>query len=595
MMTTRFPILLFTTALAASCLPRPAGVDDTQADGGSGDGGSDTGITGDGGGSDGGGSDGGGDSGGGDSGDGGSSAGGSGDGGGDSGGDGGSDRGGDGGSDTGDGGTTDDGDGDGFTVADGDCDDTEADVNPDATEVCDNGRDDDCDGLGSPCGLSGTFDSSDAAMAAAGFTSTSGLGSAVALIGDYDGKAGSEIALGAPQATSLGLSSGAAYLLAPPVVKSPAIGDVYARISAVAAGEEVGAAVASAGDLDGDGRQDWVIGAPGWEPSVLCNATGEVLVLSGGTAGSYNHLDVDLRLVTSCDDEDGLRAGTSLAGGHDLTGDFDDDLVIGSDGGFAWIWVGGFGTGDGELGGTSSILISTGSSAGGSLVVASPGDVTGDGIADVVVGVPEASVSASGGGAVYLVEGPIGGAVELASDGVGVYGDVADMVLGVSVSGGGDLDGDGTGDFVVGSPWYSAGGFTDGGAAWLLGPGLVGGNVSSVAAASVIGSDDDQWLGWSVGGDVDLDGNGTSDALVGAPGANADNGAVYGVLGPWAGVATVSGSTFTFNGDSASQAGWAVSAGPDVDDDGRGDLLIGGPTASSDDGAAWLLLNPTGW
>ena len=79
------------------------------------------------------------------------------------------------------------------------------------------------------------------------------------------------------------------------------------------------------------------------------------------------------------------------------------------------------------------------------------------------------------------------------------------------------------------------------------------------------------------------------------PGANADNGAVYGVLGPWAGVATVSGSTFTFNGDSASQAGWAVSAGPDVDDDGRGDLLIGGPTASSDDGAAWLLLNPTGW
>jgi len=203
------------------------------------------------------------------------------------------------------------------------------------------------------------------------------------------------------------------------------------------------------------------------------------------------------------------------------------------------------------------------------------------------------------GGAAYIVSGDISANTNLG---------FADLKLTTSLSGasagwslaGGDVDGDGLADLLVGGPG------ADGGRVWSV-PGMSGVGQTlldlGTEAASLAGMGSDA-LGWSVVSD-DIDGDGYADTWVGAPGAQVDRGCVYLVLGtaaPQPGQADVDAvAEASICGTTPGERfGDSLALVPDMDGDGASELLVAGRGASTppyNDGAVWLFRGPvsSGW
>ncbi|MDP2310138.1 MAG: integrin alpha, partial [Pseudomonadota bacterium] len=161
---------------------------------------------------------------------------------------------------------------------------------------------------------------------------------------------------------------------------------------------------------------------------------------------------------------------------------------------------------------------------------------------------------------------------------------------GSSVSGAGDVNGDGYDDMFVGAP-YNADGGTYAGAAFLLLGSAAPASASLSTATQYTGEAVDDSAGSSVSSAGDVDGDGYDDMLVGRP-----TGAAYLVLGS-AAPASASLTTATqYTGEAAGDgAGSCVSGAGDVNGDGYDDMLVGAygnDDAASDGGAAYLLLSP---
>ena len=246
----------------------------------------------------------------------------------------------------------------------------------------------------------------------------------------------------------------------------------------------------------------------------------------------------------------------------------------------------------------------------------SPGDLDGDGTADLVVGAPGDDDGGTDRGAVWILllhpNGTVKSHQKISSTAGGFTGalDEEDF-FGGSLAAPGDLDGDGRADLVVGATGDDDGGL-DRGAVWLLflGPdGTVESHqkISATAGGFTGTLDDGDFFGRSVGSPGDLDGDGTADLAVGAPGdddGGPERGAVWVLfLGPDGTVeshqkisATAGGFTGTL--DDGAIFGVAVAPLGDLDCDGAADLAVG---ASGDAGggfargAVWILfLAPAG-
>ncbi|MES2639383.1 MAG: MopE-related protein [Myxococcota bacterium] len=409
----------------------------------------------------------------------------------------------------------------GYSTSGGDCDDTTAIANPAEAEACGDGVDNDCDGsAGTECGPDGVVELSDSYARIRGEVSGDHSGESVASAGDVNGDGYADLIIGAYGDNDGGSDAGAAYLVYHPVSGRLELSAAAAKLIGEQANSWAGLSVASAGDMNGDGYADLFVGAYG-------------------------------------DGDGGFNAGAAYVVHGPVYGDLDLSLA------------------DAKLIGER-----TNDLAGYS--VASAGDVNGDGYGDLVVGSMEVSDGGSGAGAAYVVYGPVSGELDLSLAGARLIGEDAGDYAGYSVASAGDVNRDGYADLIIGSAFAEA-------AYLIYGP--VSGDIDlSLADARLIG--DLGIVGNSVAGAGDVNADGYDDLIIGSFAATA-----YLVLGPVSGDVDLSLADARFTGETAgsSGAGSSVAAAGDVNGDGYADLIIGAASDSeggSFAGAAYLVYGP---
>ncbi len=470
-----------------------------------------------------------------------------------------------------------------------DCDDTDGAVNPGATEACGSGVDDDCDGLATGCGIAGALDLAVAGSKVTGSNAGDTFGGALAGLGDLDGDGAADIVVGAIGADDSGADAGGVWLL---------YGGVGASVGAAmllgeAPGDEAGRAL-SAADLDGDGRIDLAVGAPG-EDSGGADAGAVYIVLDSLESASTSLSDAAFKL-TGTDAND--CAGCALVTSGDGDGDGRTDLLFSAyresatSGGAGAVYLfGGLPSSSGTIDAGDARIVGEASGDFFGRAIADAGDTDGDGLDDLAVGAYGNDSSGSGAGAAYVFLGPVVGALGV--------GDAAATGLGLSpadnagfcVSGGGDVDDDGYADLVVGAPNNDDAGAGAGAVYLVRGP--VSGTVVLGGDATLTGEAAYDRAGTAVA-IADFNADNHADVAVTSDGdAHGGVGAVHVAYGPLAGWLSLGDAEAVALGEDADDnAGAPILAPGDTDGDGYPDLWIGASledSAGADGGAVYAV------
>jgi hypothetical protein len=331
------------------------------------------------------------------------------------------------------------------------------------------------------------------------------------------------------------------------------------------AGGSFGNSIASAGDVNGDGFGDAVVGAP-YTAHGKQNA-GTVYLFLGSDKG----LDVQNPIVIiGSETNGGLGADVSSAG--DINGDGFGDLVTGAPfttPGHAYVFYGNAGGVD--IANPTRLDGAAGEQMISEFGVSSFGaDVDGDGFSDVIVGSPDAQ-SAQGtsqAGRVYVFRGGPTGldtanpSILEAPDGVGAFG----AFFGVNVALAGDVNGDGYPDIIAGAfAFTNSAGSLGGGRAYVFLGGSGGLDVAHPIRLEGVETRNGHF-GVSVAGANDVDGNGFSDVVVGT-----EAGRAYVFFGGPTGI-DAAHPTVLDRGDGEYIA---VSGSGDIDGSGHSDVLMG--------------------
>jgi hypothetical protein len=312
-----------------------------------------------------------------------------------------------------------------------------------------------------------------------------------------------------------------------------------------------GTSVASAGDVNGDGFADVVIGARG----ETGQPDGAALVYLGGPNG----LSTSYTRLTS---PDTTGFGMSVASAGDVNGDGYADVVVGAYWyGHAYVYLGG------ANGISTSPITLVGSGNQFGISVAGAGDVNGDGYADILVG-----ANRDGPGVAYLflgsANGPSASPLAITSP---VPMQTFSINFGYSVSGAGDVNGDGLSDVVIGSATFVNGGVA------LVYLGTAGGLAST--PASLVANGPTLYFGQSVAGAGDVNGDGYDDVVV-ANGVNQVPGSLFLYLGSANGITTTQAFFANVGGGYAN----VVAGAGDMNGDGFADFLSGAEYGSNGNG-----------
>ena len=392
-------------------------------------------------------------------------------------------------------------------------------------------------------------------------------------------------------------TTGARY----PIVIDPLATSVTWTATGDREGASFGTSVAGAGDVNGDGYADVIVGAPSYTSDPV-NQSGEgaVFVFYGSPSG----LSATPDWMVESNQAD-AAFGTSVSTAGDVNGDGFDDVIVGAPGfsngqdneGAAFVY---YGSATGLSPSQNKVVMSNQSASNFGWSVATAGDVDGDGYSEVIVGAPDYDNGQENEGAVFVYRGSAAGldttlkwTAEL---------DQANAVFGTSVATAGDVNGDGYADVIIGAPGYTNDHSKEGAAFVYHGSKENGlSTVPSSPAGPIPNPDwrvesdqENAGLGWSVATAGDVNKDGYAEVIVGAPwyrNGQTDRGAAFVYHG------SASGLNSTFNWSSESNQenaglGWSVATADDVNKDGYSDVVIGAPWydagENSESGAAFL-------
>ena len=394
------------------------------------------------------------------------------------------------------------------------------------------------------------------------------------------------------------------------------------------ASDAAGLTLSSAGDINGDGFDDYIIGAYANDEGGT-NAGAAYVIF--GHANGFGDIDLGniaagagFKIVGAAA---GDAAGFGVSDAGDINGDGYDDIIVGAEGaaggtgaayvifgkasGFADINLGSLAAADGfKITGAE-----VGDNAG--IGVSSAGDVNGDGYDDIIVGAPGAGATDSG--AAYVIFGKASGFADIdltslsAADGFKITGGAATDLAGRSVSSAGDVNGDGFDDILVGAYLNDAGG-TNAGAAYVIfgkASGLADVDLSTLGSSdgfSIAGDTAYDYTAKSVSSAGDINGDGFDDIIIGAAGNDVNgsaSGVAYVIYGKASGFGNIdlgsltSADGFRITGTAANDyTGFSVASAGDVNGDGFDDLIVGAPLADGsgrlDAGTAWIIYGKAG-
>jgi hypothetical protein len=457
-----------------------------------------------------------------------------------------------------------------------------------------------------------------------GGSGSENLGGSVANAGDVNGDGVDDLLVGAVNGSNVFVVYGQPDARST-VLNAGSLTDEQGYRISGPLGSNTGFSVANAGDVNGDGVPDALVGLPSGAFIVFGQRTASPVTVQLSDIGTPGNTQ-GYAISGGANDE---FVGSSGAGIGDVNGDGVPDVLVGGmssnhngrmTSGSAWVVFG-------QRGSVATVQLGTlspaqgyridGAEAGDELggAAASAGDVNGDGIPDLLLGADERSFQGrSDSGSAYLVYGrrsvatPVDLALLTAAQGYEMGGASMFQGAGNAVASAGDLDGDGVPDALVGAP-------SSGQAYVVFGQGS---NASTIDLADVGTTGNDQGtridppfsqssLGTSVASG-DVNGDRIPDAIVGDGGATFPPGEGYVVFGrrpsperietDVIGVTPGNGDGFVLlntDGGLAPSNGFAIADAGDLDGDGAADVALTAPFNSRasgppTEGAAWTTL-----
>ncbi len=358
-------------------------------------------------------------------------------------------------------------------------------------------------------------------------------GISAAMVGDVDGDGWGDLLVGAHGDDSNASASGAAYLVRGPITADVALVDAEAKLVGASYADYAGWQVAPAGDQDGDGYADLLVAAYGCDEQA--SSAGVAYLVYGPVSGEHQLEDADAELWGL----GGGLMGWNIDGGEDLTGDGVPDLILGA---YA-----------SDEGGTDS-------------------------------------------GVAWLVPGPVTGQHVVDGIAFGIYGE-RDDELGYSVAMGGDQDGDGQRELLLGAPDDDLGD-TSTGSLLIFNTPLDTDYLT--ADATLYGETNYDRMGRWVADGGDIDGDGYDDLLAGSQHGDLlrpNAGTLWVIPGPvWGQLWTSEVLAARIAGPHEYAEVYKLEGAGDIDNDGFDDVVIGGEYVDGDtgenQGAAWLLYGP---
>ena len=442
-------------------------------------------------------------------------------------------------------------------------------------------------------------DTPDLSLADAKFIGEEGgdhAGGSISAAGDVNGDGYDDLFVGAADHDTGDTDAGAAYLVLGPVSGTVDLSAADAKIVGECANDRAGGSISAGGDINDDGYGDLLVGACGQEAGG--DTRGAAYLVHGPVSGI---VDLSYQADAKFVGEENFDWACHVSDAGDTNGDGYDDIITGATGhdaggtnaGAAYLVLGPV-SGRMELASASAKLVGErpGDRAGGS--VSSAGDVDGDGVDDLLIGASGHPLGSYATGAAYLVLSPVAGTVDLSDADAKLVGEEKYDGAGGSVSGAGDINGDGYDDLLIGAGGHESADGRGGAAYVVLGP--VSGTMELADAdAKIVG---EVFNDGSVGGGNwagDINGDGHEDILVGSSGYDEGDseGAVFLLFGPVSGTVNLSSADAKFVGEAEADRVGAVCGAGDVNKDGYDDVLVGAyrhGAGGGGAGAAYLLL-----